>query len=459
MFNYLSSQAKGKRVDFELIALCLWILLVPVMINTAARPLLPPPLGGRLQLSELAFLLLFLSWLIKFLRKRVNFVFSTAYIPLGVYIFSSFLSLKNSQDPAGGIIELIGIAYLAVSFILLVNILRDKQTFYFAFTAWLWTSILVCALGILGILLAYLFGIKTFLVIEYGGFPYLGHLFRVCSTFLPNAKFLSSYLTIAVPLSCLGIFMPADKKERYLWLACLGLFLITLFFTFSRGWLGLAAAIYLLFLKIDSKNTRFRLFKKILAAFIIIFAVFISLISVWKIEDIKVRQYHDGSVQMIDKSMMTDYKLGLRKVEISFSLPQAHYFTLKKIAWQAFKEHPVLGVGPGGFNRQVTQLKRAGELPREFPDFDPHSTFLGRLAEYGILGLAALLLLWGYMIGLALRMYHFAIEKQAGLISWLLFSIMAGFMVQGIDMDIMNFRFIWFIFASLAALDNLLKRR
>ena len=69
-------------------------------------------------------------------------------------------------------------------------------------------------------------------------------------------------------------------------------------------------------------------------------------------------------------------------------------FQLWKAAWLIFAEHPLFGVGMGGFKALMTPMQHAGLLTPVAADFgrqEVHSEILSRLSQLGLVGLVAIL--------------------------------------------------------------------
>jgi len=66
------------------------------------------------------------------------------------------------------------------------------------------------------------------------------------------------------------------------------------------------------------------------------------------------------------------------------------------VAWRLFKSAPLTGVGSGAYMASAQTLVDEGSAPPETSDYDhPHDEYLDALSSRGLVGLAALLLLWG----------------------------------------------------------------
>ena len=445
-----------EHYNVESIGLILLILSVPIMINTSGNPLFPEPIGAKIQIVDFIFLFLLAAWLYKLCHNQIRFNRTSLAVPLVFYLVVSLLSLLNSSNLKVSFVEFIGILYLITLFYLIVNAVRDRNTFEMVINSWLITSALIAFLGILGVFLAYVFGINTFLVKEYASFPYLGNIYRAYSTFGVNAKFVSSYLTISFPI-CLALLLNSKAgKKRLFYYVTLILFICVLFFTFSRGWLGLAVAIYLVLSRFQRSEKYYRYLKVLTAIFIILFGLFICLISRWQFVDLQIEKITVENTANIKPGIaFTDNSEELDKARTEIGYIDTTYYRLKKVAIEMVMDHPLIGVGLGGFNDEIRKYKKDGKLPDIFPAMDPHCMILGKTAQTGLVGLIALIILWWKVIRKALNMSFEARDNYYQTISWAIFSSLVGFVIQSIDMDIMNFRFLWFLFALVFIIERL----
>jgi hypothetical protein len=322
--------------------------------------------------------------------------------------------------------------------------------------SWLITSALVAFLGVLGVFLAYVFGINTFLVKEYASFPYLGNIYRAYSTFGVNAKFVSSYLTISFPISLALLLNSKAEKKRLFYYITLILFICVLFFTFSRGWLGLAVAAYLVLARFQKPEGFYKYLKVLIAIFIIIFGLFIFLTSKWQFVEFQIKKITvENSTNIKPNIAFSDHSEELDKVSAEIGYIDTTYYRLKRVAIDMILDYPLIGVGLGGFKDEIRRYKKEGKLPDIFPAMDPHCMILGKAAQTGLIGLIALFILWGKTIRKALDISFTSRDNYLQIISWAIFSSLVGFIIQSIDMDIMNFRFLWFLFALIFIIERL----
>lgn len=117
------------------------------------------------------------------------------------------------------------------------------------------------------------------------------------------------------------------------------------------------------------------------------------------------------------------------------------YGLLKAVAWDAFRLAPLTGVGLGTFHKETERAVRAGQLQETYQEADPHSEWLGRLAETGLLGGVTLLILW-----IALLQMGWVLARRGGEDGWVTGMVVAGclgLLVNSVNVDIMHFRFLW----------------
>ena len=73
-----------------------------------------------------------------------------------------------------------------------------------------------------------------------------------------------------------------------------------------------------------------------------------------------------------------------------------------QVAWQAFKEYPLTGIGANRFGLYYLEHRPPNAL--EPAAAHAHNLFLNLLAETGILGTAAFLILWGAIVWTLIRL-------------------------------------------------------
>ncbi len=128
-------------------------------------------------------------------------------------------------------------------------------------------------------------------------------------------------------------------------------------------------------------------------------------------------------------------------------LPSMHGYLLK-VSGHLFLKHPLAGVGPGRFPVALDSLRVGGKLglPPGLPRLRPHSTVMGALAEGGVPGFAGLFILWWFFLGP--RSWRRLKVDPMGLC---LYASLAGYLLFALNVDVMNFRWLWLLMAITAA--------
>ncbi|MEO8682188.1 MAG: O-antigen ligase family protein, partial [Vicinamibacterales bacterium] len=124
---------------------------------------------------------------------------------------------------------------------------------------------------------------------------------------------------------------------------------------------------------------------------------------------------------------------------------------LKEEAWRAFLQHPIAGVGLDRFHDVSQAAFEHGRLTTDYRAIDPHSTLLGRLAETGIIGGAALVLLW---IGFAFTSARAVRGTTESWIATAAAAALIGLFVVSPNVDVMNFRFLWVAAGLITGIDR-----
>lgn len=126
------------------------------------------------------------------------------------------------------------------------------------------------------------------------------------------------------------------------------------------------------------------------------------------------------------------------------------YLRLKQVAWNAFRSHSLFGIGLDRFH-SVTEVAYAqGRLTAPYRAIDPHSTFFGRFAEAGIAGGLTLIALWIVVVVTLARL----VARQPH--DWIVTAVaagLAGTLVNTMNADVMNLRFLWAALGLVRGLD------
>ncbi len=276
--------------------------------------------------------------------------------------------------------------------------------------------------------------------------PGFGKTLRLSGGVTP--AMFGNLLTMAVPF-VLGARMNLSKR-RPVW-GTAGVFLVFLaeLLTFSQSWAGFAAA-SLLFTW-PSLGTRRSKWIRILAVpCLVALALAIQAASTVYIHRVDVQ--HDTAA--VDKSDFPVHVLESDKwpvAHISVTYQMIHYAVAKAFAWQTFWAHPLFGVGVGNFRGLFEQARASGtgQLSEVVGIGEPNCTLLGYLAETGLVGALGLLALWGGAFLLGTRLLSTGHARGDAWIVRAALAGLGGLWLNGINVDLMHFRFLWIGLAFL----------
>jgi len=207
------------------------------------------------------------------------------------------------------------------------------------------------------------------------------------SSFLSNSNLLAGYLSVAVFFSW-AMYRQSFGSRQLKYLASFVLLMIAVLFTFSRaGYLGIGAGVMVLFMVGNRRKLRGRFFKIVSGTLLVAFL----LVLLFTAYNILFRRT-SGSLSALG---------GI--VELDSSNRKRLIFW--ETAINMYKSSPIVGVGAGQFNIQFENY-----VPLQHHFFavnnvhtTVHNTYLQILTESGLLGLAAFLALFGYIVLTALR--------------------------------------------------------
>jgi O-antigen ligase len=134
-------------------------------------------------------------------------------------------------------------------------------------------------------------------------------------------------------------------------------------------------------------------------------------------------------------------------------------------AAQVFADHPLLGVGPGGFplyyqeyagriGIQVHERQRTGEHAGEAPQREAHNIALGLAADLGVVGLGLfVVVIWLAFRGLLRARRRWLSEQRPELadIAGALVVALAGYLAAGVFLSLAFERYLWLLLALAGA--------
>ncbi|MBP7699219.1 MAG: O-antigen ligase family protein [Saprospiraceae bacterium] len=379
-----------------------------------------PIVGNKIQLPEIIFLLIFPLVALQLYRQKPSL--GKLDVLLLLYLCSHFISAIWSGQ-VNSILEVIGKCYLILVYFCFREITRsiDEFLFYQLFKkSFLLLALFLIITGLGGWLLIKN-GTVNPMVMEYVNYPYLGTVQRITGMTPDPCMFAS--LTICTIFILLA-FLPLTFVQQAIIIACicatlltlsksnlLLLFGIILYVFYRKKWLHkrLAVCLYIIFFVIANFFTHFAVLK---------------------------------NTQPINTEIINP------TATFSFSNKNIHetiYWGRKKTLWATFLANPLVGVGAGNSNQLNVVFAEKGLICSTFePVCDPVSTYLGTLAEVGIIGGIILLLLIIEFIRIYARPNN--LLKFCILLCFIVGSIEASFT------DMLNFRHYWILLGVLVGL-------
>lgn len=390
-------------------AALLLLFLATIGVNWPSLPL-------NASIADLIFVPLAVAIL---LAARPRMAWHRSDLAVIIYLAGALPAIAVSNDRRASAIEFVREIYLAVIYVVIA--LAARQGF---------TRTIGRGLAISGTLLS-IIGL-VFLALQLTGgppwppmgevmaLPYIGDTLRL-RALTPSEAMLACVLTASVPFA---IVMCSDRSRQ--WCAAAAAMIVAAMFTFSHAVAGFAVGVLFAAWR---PLIRVRILAVAAVAVIVIGLNFAATISVRSISD-----YIDASkyAHSVDSGVMQ-----FGNTTIGYDVMS--YARIKQVAWGTFLEHPIAGIGLDRFHVATMRAYQEGRLPQLYSEIDPHSTLIGRLAESGIIGAAALLYLWIVWIGMARDC------ARGSMLGYAAAAGFAGLIVSSLNADIMNFRFLWVI--------------
>ncbi|MCB0635376.1 MAG: O-antigen ligase family protein [Lewinella sp.] len=269
--------------------------------------------------------------------------------------------------------------------------------------------------------------------------PGLGTVGRV-EAFTLSPNMLHNLIQLALFLLAGQLLFPSvhsARGRRWPWLIS-GLLLISAILTFSKSFLLTLAGLLLILAVRWPRIATLRIGSRLLALGLAVVFLFSSKILLLPV---------DG----VDRSevMSQTYTTGavLWENEHWQALETTH-LRLNRIAWQAWREAPLAGIGAGRFPAYLAEARAKGQYPQDLPVYGPHSTYFGWLAENGLLGLSGGILFLIALIRLLKKGW-----KEGGMLLGASVYLLI-WCVEGWAMSTLHFRQFWWVVAVTGLLSR-----
>ena len=320
-----------------------------------------------------------------------------------IYTAAIFTSVTISGSLYGGMVTVCFVLFSLVVF----NAIESKRQ----------VQVLLFCLTAGGVLVA-LYGFYQFLFQDkFGGVwvdtDMFEGMFRVYSTF-QNPNVLGEYFLLMVPLAVAGFFISKSLVMRLYYLGSVGVMMLCLVLTYSRGcYLGILAAAFLFLVLLDKRFVLLGVVGLLLLPFVLPESILNRFMSIGNLED-----------------SSTSYRV---------------YIWLGTIAM--LKDYWISGVGPGeaAYNMVYPVYGYNGiSAPHA------HNTFLQVTCDTGFFGLALFLCLLYQFFKAVFRSYLQTEDRTGRLLMIGVMSAVAGFLVQSLfDYTFYNYRVMFLFWAMI----------
>ena len=349
------------------------------------------------------------------------------------WVFANILAGWNSGFSSIVVTEIIKTAYLVGLYMILKWTISLEMVFMIPKFI-ICSSLLAALTGITGYVLGYL-GIDTALSIT-RPFPYSIVNVIQAKGFTPTPNMLTSIIMMGVffQLPKLSNNKISPNGKDYLILLIL---LIGIFLTFSKTivclLIGIILILYLNYKSILSYTWRLAT-KFSVASLFTIYILGTHFIIVEKDQN--------------SELLKGDYIAGSALIETdNYSIYPSQYWSLKKISLEAISQSFPWGLGPGKFNGFAHEFKKNDAYSTHVPYPDPHSTYLGTLAENGLLGLISFVGIIFFITKKSLRILRERSPDPYFLICLPITFIAIG--IEAVSTDVINFRHYWILLVLL----------
>jgi O-antigen ligase/Flp pilus assembly protein TadD len=405
------------------------IFLVPFLVLVVPESLFFPFITGKNFIFRILIEIIFGLWLVLAIFDK-NYRPKKSWVLIAVASFTLILTLSTifGANPCRSFWSnyermegLLAYLHLFAYFLVLTTVIKTEKLWKWFFRASLAANAIVCIYGFLQLA---------------GKLAIHQSSVRLDAT-LGNASYLAIYMVFHIFLALMLFFR---EREWFRWLYVPLFFLQTaiLYHTATRGailgFVGgmlLFAALIALFSK-DRKVRVASLGSLILVIFLL--AGFLSAKNSSFVKNSPVLSRFSG-ISMEEQTTQSR-------------------FVVWKMSWEGFKERPILGWGPENYNLVFNKYYEP-ILWKQEPWFDrAHNVFMDRLAQNGVLGLAAYLGLFAsalYYLHLSRRKNIFSVYDSAILTSMFAAYFFHNlFVFDNIISSILFFTFLGYIHSRIA---------
>lgn len=383
-----------------------------------------PLFGKEIQLADIFFVFIAITLLFDLRKVRgIRALGTSAAVIYSLVFLIAFLLAASilSPDKTMSLAEFSAILYLIILYLWIAGIDMDKSQLKSLLHIWLYFSGGLCILALSGFLFYTLFAMPNWFVQVCPDMKSLIPFARLTATF-PTMNMFASFLHVGI-VFLLTLIVYEKRRISYTILACL-IFLCA-FLTASRNLLGIFVTASLFIFPVRGRPV-LRVFKYISLGLTILLIFLVLVTTIWCIFPVR--------------------------PSLSFNTSPSLYAVLNRVSVRFIKEDPLVGIGPGMFNRtlikqvnwdEVKDTYRAKGLRDKNIAIDPHNTYLGWAGEAGLPFITAMIFLFYGIMRFLQRGHRACAGSFEGNFCYACFCGMLGFMVNAFYIDIFTMRHFW----------------
>ena len=403
-------------------------LIAYIVMIAFRHSLFLPFVEAKLQPTELVFIALAPVGLLVLGRKIWP---GWSWFTCGLMLYLGVLTVSALTTwELGTSLEALGRWYLLVFFLLVVGYVRIRGRVGAEDILWAWTActVIIFATAYIGYFSA-LMGQMSRFVVVYENYPYFGTVYRAAST-----------AGGPTPIAVIGILPLIWHYRRWrtgkggLWWLFLLLSVPILFLTFAKEVVLLGLGCFLVDPFVRGKRWLAWTATVGIALFY------------WGVTHYLVEAPHVYQASELEGVVFNSGNVVYRNENIQ--LTETSYVSIKRACFSLGLDYPLIGIGPDQLEHMISGKNTEGIYPPHLPDYTPHSTWFGALAEVGLLGsLGVIVLVLGAWRTVARGL------KRGDDVDLALFGFCVAFFIGAMAMDLLHLRFVWVGLGTLVGYD------
>jgi hypothetical protein len=343
------------------------------------------------------------------------------------YVAGSVPAVIFSPDQRASAIELVRQLYLVAVYVVIAMAVRQGLVRTIATGLALSGTVLV-ALGLAALAIYTVSGIGSPRLTPVMSLPYLGGTARL-SPLTSTPAMLACVLAVSLPFAALHPFLRASRPRA---IGAGVMFGAGALLTYSHSIAGVAVSAAIAGWRSIRANLPLRSAAVALVLLVVVAMNFAAAVSIRAIGSSPLRD-HTVFQYGVDSGVVNVLGVNVEYQTMS-------YLRIKQVAMGAFLSSPLVGIGLDRFHHATEIAAAQGRLTRAYRNIDPHSTFFGRFAEAGLIGGLTLIALW---ITIAVAIDRLLARDRDDWIAVAVTAGLVGTLVNTMNADVMNFRFLW----------------